>query len=241
VNIERADKLKSILMKFRKIVLPALILCLAMQVQAQVVKKTKGVKAVQPASKITTPDESLAELKNGNKRFLNGRMINTNYKKDIEETKNGQHPHAIILSCIDSRVPPEILFDQGIGHIFVARVAGEVDDEDITGSIEYATLAKGAKLIVVMAHRSCGAIDGAIHKEKLGHLTQLEKKIETSITGDSTNVNAMMEATAKKNAKATATEILKESDEIRKAVKEGKVKIVTAYYDITNGKVEFFD
>lgn len=188
---------------------------------------------------INTPDEALAELKAGNQRFFEGKLVNTNYKAEIEETKDGQHPHSIILSCIDSRVPPEIIFDQGIGHIFVARVAGNIIDPNELGSLEFATAAKHSKLIVVLGHSKCGAIEGAVNNVKLGNLTQLLTQIKPAIVGDSTNKPMMMEQTTKKNIALTIAKILKESPTINALVKEGKVKIVGAYDDITTGKVAF--
>lgn len=116
---------------------------------------------------ITNSDEALAELKAGNQRFIDGKLINTNYKEQIEHTKSDQHPHSLILSCLDSRIPPEILFDQGIGNIFVARNAGNIEDLNVLGSMEFATKVKGTKLIVVMGHNHCGAVKGAIDDAEL--------------------------------------------------------------------------
>ena len=190
---------------------------------------------------INTPDDALAELKNGNLRFLQEKQININYKEEIEATKVDQHPHSLILSCLDSRIPPEIIFDQGIGNIFVARVAGNIEDPNILGSMEFATKVKGTKLIVVMGHNKCGAVKGAIDNAKLGNLTQLVQQIEPAITGDKLNMDSMMNETAKKNVALTIEDILKESPVIEQLVKEGSVKIVGAYYDITTGKVSFID
>jgi carbonic anhydrase len=190
---------------------------------------------------INTPDDALAELKNGNLRFLQGKLINTNYKQEIEATKDDQHPHSIILSCLDSRIPPEIIFDQGIGNIFVARVAGNIEDANILGSMEFATKIKGTKLIVVMGHNKCGAVKGAIDNADLGNLTQLVAQISPAITGDKSNMDLMMTETAKKNVELTIADILKQSSVIRELVKDGKVKIVGAFYDLTTGKVNFID
>lgn len=188
---------------------------------------------------INTPDDALRELKNGNMRFLEGKMINTNYKEEIEETKSDQHPHSVILTCEDSRVPPEIIFDQGIGHIFVNRVAGNIEDTDLLGSMEYAVKLKGSKLIVVMGHKGCGAIHGAVDHVKLGNLTTLLNDIRPAITGDTLHMEEMLDETAKNNVKMTIADILKESTVINDLVQEGKIKIVGAYYDITSGQVIF--
>lgn len=190
---------------------------------------------------IRTPDEALAELKNGNQRFLDNRMINTRYAAQIESTKADQHPHSLILSCLDSRIPPEIIFDQGIGNVFVARVAGNVEDPNILGSMEFATRVKGTKLIVVMGHNHCGAVKGAIDHAKLGHLTQLVSQIQPAITGDPGHQASMVEETARKNVQLTIRDILEQSDIIRTLVDQGQVKITGAFYDITTGQVTFMD
>jgi carbonic anhydrase len=190
-------------------------------------------------TEINSSDEALAELKNGNLRFMVGKMINTNYKEEIEQTKVDQHPHSLILSCIDSRIPPEIIFDQGIGNIFVARVAGNIEDLNVLGSMEFATKIKGTKLIVVMGHSKCGAVKGAIDNVELENLTQLVNQIKPAITGDKSNMDLMMTETAKKNVQLTIADILKNSSVINELVKEGKLKIVGAYYDVTTGKVIF--
>ncbi len=223
-----------------------LVLCAGMMLASCAGKKIEAEKTVATKTEakpthvtINTPDEALAELKAGNQRFYDGKLINTNYKEEIEETKNAQHPHSIILSCIDSRVPPEIIFDQGIGHIFVARVAGNIIDPNELGSLEFATAAKNSKLIVVLGHSKCGAIEGAVNNVKLGNLTQLLAQIKPAIVGDSTNKPMMMEQTTKKNIELTIAKILKQSPTINSLVKEGKVKIVGAYDDISTGKVAF--
>ncbi|MCX6276401.1 MAG: carbonic anhydrase family protein [Bacteroidetes bacterium] len=190
---------------------------------------------------INTADEALAELKNGNQRFMEGKLHNTNYKEDIEQTKSDQHPHSLILSCLDSRIPPEIIFDQGIGNIFVARVAGNIEDPNILGSMEFATKVKGTKLIVVMGHNKCGAVKGAIDNAELGNLTQLVDQIKPAITGDKSNMDKMLNETAEKNVQLTISDILKQSPVIAEQVKQGTVKIVGAFYDLTSGKVNFMN
>jgi carbonic anhydrase len=189
---------------------------------------------------INSSDEALNELKNGNNRFVEGKLENTDYKEQVQSTKDDQHPHSVILSCLDSRVPPEIIFDQGFGNIFVARVAGNIEDANILGSLEFATKIKGSKLIVVMGHNKCGAIKGAVDNAELGNLTQLVEQIKPSITGDKSNPDKMLDETSRNNVKLTIENILKHSDVISALVKEGKVKIVGAYYDLNTGKVEFF-
>ena len=190
---------------------------------------------------INSPDDALAEMKAGNQRFLDGKPVNTDYKSQIEHTKNDQHPHTLVLSCLDSRIPPEIIFDQGIGNIFVARVAGNVEDLNILGSMEFATKVKGTKLIVVMGHNKCGAVKGAIDNAQLGNLTQLVAQIKPAIVGDTTNMENMLNETSKNNVKMTIEHILKSSPVISEMIKENKVKIVGAYYDIATGRVTFLE
>lgn len=191
--------------------------------------------------KINTSDDALNELKNGNKRFTDGKLENTDYKEQVESTKDDQHPHSVILSCLDSRIPPEVIFDQGIGNIFVARVAGNIEDPNILGSLEFATKLKGSKLIVVLGHNKCGAVSGAVDNAELGNLTQLVNQIKPSISGDKSNRDKLIDETSRNNVKHTIENILKDSDVISGLVKEGKVKIVGAYYDLSTGKVEFFN
>lgn len=190
---------------------------------------------------INSPDDALAELKQGNERFVKGKMTHTDYLNQIEHTKSDQHPHSLILSCLDSRIPPEIIFDQGIGNLFVARVAGNVEDPNILGSMEFATKVKGTKLIVVMGHNKCGAVKGAVDNAELGNLTQLVNQIKPAITGDNSNSELMLDETAKNNVKMTISDILNESSVISELVKSGNVKIVGSYYDLTNGQVSFID
>ncbi len=189
---------------------------------------------------IQTSDDAIKELKNGNKRFVESKLINTNYKEQIEQTKTGQKPHTVILSCMDSRVPPEIIFDQGIGNIFVIRIAGNIEDENVLGSMEYAVEHSGSKLIVVMGHSHCGAVTGAVKDIKLGNLTQLVDQIKPAIKSDPNNPNTIDE-TAKNNVKITINDILNKSDIIRQLVNDKKVAIVAMFYDIETGVATFLE
>jgi len=189
-----------------------------------------------------TPGDALTLLKDGNKRFLGDSMINTDYHEHIENTKDDQHPHSAILSCMDSRVPPEIVFDQGIGNVFVIRVAGNVEDADVLGSLEFAAKVKKVELILVMGHQNCGAVKGSIDNVKLGNLTQLLDHIKPAIVySDSSDKARMLEATAKNNVKLTIDLILKNSAVLSDLVKAGSLKIVGAYYHLGTGEVEFLD
>jgi carbonic anhydrase len=197
------------------------------------------IKELNP--EIKTSDEAILELKNGNLRFLTNTLIHTDYAQQIEHTKEEQHPHTLILSCIDSRVPPEIIFDQGIGNLFVARVAGNIEDDDVLGSIEFATKIKHAKLVVVLGHNHCGAVKGAIENAHLEHLTQLVNQIKPAIIPCKTNPlsDERMDVTSKQNIKMTIADILRKSATLRLEVQNKELKIVGAYYDISTGKVAF--
>lgn len=197
------------------------------------------IKELNP--EIKTSDEAILELKKGNQRFLTNTLIHTDYAQQIEHTKEEQHPHTLILSCIDSRVPPEIIFDQGIGNLFVARVAGNIEDDDVLGSIEFATKIKHAKLVVVLGHNHCGAVKGAIENAHLEHLTQLVNQIKPAIIPCKTNPlsDERMDVTSKQNIKMTIADILRKSATLRLEVQNKELKIVGAYYDISTGKVAF--
>jgi carbonic anhydrase len=199
-------------------------------------------------SNIQTPDRALAELIKGNKRFLEKKTLKQDFLSQIKATSGGQHPYAVILSCLDSRVPPEIVFDQGIGDLFVARVAGNIENQDILGSFEFATQVKGSKLIVVLGHTSCGAVEGACQEVKLGNLTGLLSEIEPAVKKTAKNHPGMdkkskqfVEHVSDENVKQTVKDLIKRSDIIQALVKEGKLKVVGAKYDVSNGKVTFFE
>jgi len=189
---------------------------------------------------IQTSEDAVKELKDGNKRFVGSKLVNTNYKKQIEQTKAGQKPHSVILSCMDSRVPPEILFDQGIGNIFVIRIAGNIEDENVLGSLEYAVEHSVSKLIVVMGHSHCGAVTGAVENIKLGNLTQLVDQIKPAVKSNPNNPN-IIEESAKNSVKITIDDILNKSEIIHELVLKKKVAIVGAYYDIETGVVTFME
>lgn len=208
----------------------------------EILKDSGGAKAIYTPRQISTPDEAIAEIKAGNERYVNHQLINTNVKEMIEHTSEDQHPFVAVLGCIDSRVPAEMVFDQGIGNMFVARVAGNVEDPFILGSLEYATKVKGAQLIVVLGHNNCGAINGAIDGVELGNLTQLLKQIKPAITPDS-NGNKIRTSnnTGRRNVQLTMQRIHKKSPELNDLIKAGKLKMIGAYYDVTSGKIYYED
>ncbi len=187
-----------------------------------------------------TASFALHELKTGNLRFLGDSLKNTDYRNQIEKTKDSQKPHTLVMTCMDSRVPPEIIFDQGIGNIFVLRVAGNVEDENMLGSMEYAVEHTGSKLLVVMGHSHCGAVKGAVQNAGSGMLTQLLDQIKPAIPADHKDPD-LIEKTVKNNVKLTIADILAKSHSIREMVDDHKIVILGAFYDIETGVVTFME
>ena len=192
-----------------------------------------------------TPDQIIEGLKKGNARFRSGKMQKHNYLAQKKASVNGQYPSTVILSCMDSRAPAEIILDVGIGETFNARVAGNVANPDLIGSLEYACVAAGTKVIVVMGHSGCGAIKGAIDNVEMGNLTGLLGKIKPAITatnfsGERSSKNDdFVNAVSKTNIQQTISEIRKGSDLLTAMEKDGKIKIVSAMYHLNGGKVAF--
>lgn len=194
------------------------------------------------------PGNVLQSLKDGNKRFASGSLTLRDHSKQIRDAVNGQFPKAIILSCIDSRVPVEDVFDKGIGDLFVARVAGNVVNEDILGSMEFSCKVSGAKLVLVIGHEYCGAIKGAIDNVQLGNLTGLLNKIKPAVNacahfpGDKTAKNPdFVDLVIRENVKITVENIRKQSPILKEMEAKGEIMIVGSYYDMDNGEVTFFD
>lgn len=213
--------------------------CKQQQVKEPVSTVNADTIKIREQSVINSPEDALAELKAGNLRFVNGQHKNYDYRKQMELTKEKQTPHTLVLSCMDSRVPPEILFDQGIGSIFVCRVAGNIEDKNVIGSIEYGVEHAGAKLILVLGHSHCGAVTGAVKDLKLGNLTQLLDQIKPAI-GDKNSPNVVDE-TAKNNIKQTIKDIISGSEIVREMIEEKKVALQGAFYDIETGVVTFVE
>lgn len=198
--------------------------------------------------KTLTPDMALKDLMDGNKRFVAGAPTAPNIKARVEASSKGQFPKAVILSCLDSRVPVELVFDQGIGDIFVGRVAGNVENVDQLGSMEFATAAAGVKLVMVLGHEACGAVKGACDHVELGNLTALLEKIKPAVDAveghegkrNSKNPEFVAEV-VKKNVEITVADVRKRSEVLAKLEKEGKIKIVGALYSLHTGKVTLLD
>jgi len=193
-----------------------------------------------------TPDQIIQSLKKGNERFHQNKLLRHDYLAQKKASVSGQFPAAIILSCIDSRAPAEILFDTGIGETYVTRVAGNICNTDILGGMEYACAVTGAKVVVVMGHTSCGAVKGAIDNVKLGNLTGLLAKIKpaidaTAYPGDRLASDyAFVDAVARTNVDLAVAQIRQDSPILSGLEKEGKLKIVGAMYNLNGGEVEFY-
>jgi len=193
-----------------------------------------------------TPQSALAELRGGNARFIAGHPLKRNLLAEVKATAAGQYPFAALLSCIDSRVPIEIVLDQGIGDVFSARVAGNVLDEDILGSLEYACKVAGAKLIAVVGHSGCGAIKGAADEVKLGNLTGLLGKIYPAINQVPANIqprtsknHEFVDQVAEANVRLVIQQIRERSPVLRQMLDAGQIGVVGGMYDISSGKVHF--
>ncbi|KTD22131.1 carbonic anhydrase [Legionella lansingensis] len=195
-----------------------------------------------------TPSQALLRLKEGNQRFQGNRMKQRNYLAQAKQSSYGQFPWVVILNCMDSRSVPEFIFDQGIADLFTLRVAGNILNEDILGSMEYATKVVGARLIVVLGHTSCGAVAGACEDVELGHLDHVLDKIKPAVdptkqaTGlkDCSN-SKLVDTIAKNNALNVVRQIQQQSSIISNLLAQGKVGIVAGIHDIRTGKVTFFE
>lgn len=195
-----------------------------------------------------TPEKALELLKEGNKRFVNNLKFNRNLLQQVNETAEGQYPFAFILSCIDSRTSAELIFDQGLGDIFSCRIAGNILNTDILGSMEFACEIAGSKIIVVLGHTKCGAIKGACDDVTLGNLSTLLNKVRPAIkTEVSTKENrnasnpVFVENVARLNVLLTLQQIPEQSPVLAKLVQTGKVALVGGMYNVETGRVEFYE
>ena len=192
-----------------------------------------------------TPKDAHEILAEGNNRFVQNLKVQRDLKTQVFETSNGQYPFAVVLSCIDSRVPTELVFDQGIGDIFCIRVAGNIVNEDVLGSMEYSCKVAGAKIIVVLGHTKCGAVTAACNNVELGNITALLKKIKPAVDKVRTNEEQMDDPTIEKvsvqNVHGSIERIRKEIPILAEMEMESEIKIVGAVYDVKTGEVEFFD
>ena len=198
------------------------------------------------AQQALTPDDVLSDLKEGNRRFMEGRLTPRDYLAQAAASASGQYPKAVILGCVDSRVPPEIVFDQGIGDLFVGRIAGNFENVDMLGSLEFATKVAGSKLIVVLGHTSCGAIKGAVAGVDLGNLTAMlhnfDEALEQASSGNSdVSDSELIRAATEENVRQTVNDILSDSTVIAELVESGDVAVVGGIYDLASGRVTWLD
>lgn len=195
-----------------------------------------------------TPKTALQILKEGNNRFVNNLKANRNLLEQVGYTAEGQFPFAVILSCIDSRTSAELIFDQGLGDIFSIRIAGNIINEDILGSMEFACKVAGSKIIVVLGHTKCGAVKGACDHIEMGNLTALLSKIQPAVFDEKTeteNRNSsnenFVEKVANINVKRTVQGIMERSPILKEMIEKGEIGIVGGSHNITNGEVTFFE
>lgn len=233
----------------------AIVTVMAFSVLTGCVSVTEAVSATEVVSvtevdesTIATPADALQALQAGNARFLAGTPLRQDFQQQISKTAGGQAPYAAVLSCLDSRVPPEIVFDQGIGDLFVGRVAGNVEDTHILGSFEFAKVVKGTKLLVVLGHTSCGAVAGACENVKLGNLTYLLAEIRPAVDAiqsrhPGANVCAAphLDAVAEENVRQTMRDIREKSTNIAELETAGQLQLVGAMYDVATGAVTFLE
>ena len=195
-----------------------------------------------------TPAEALELLKQGNERFVSAKTEKQDFLAQVKQTSRGQFPFAAVVSCLDSRIPPAIVFDQGIGDLFVARIAGNFVNDDILGSLEFSTKLAGAKLIVVMGHTECGAIKGACDGAKLGLLTSTLANINPAVeavqgnfTPRSSKNAEFVQAVSEINVQLTMKKLRGRSLVLRDMIDKGEIELVGAMYDVSSGKVTFYE
>ena len=194
-----------------------------------------------------TPDEVIRIFKEGNNRFINNDLTARNHSEQVRKSTYGQFPKAIVLSCVDSRVPVEDVFDRGIGDIFVARVAGNFVNEDILGSMEFACKVSGSKVVLVLGHEHCGAVKAAVDDVKLGNITGMLENIkpaveQVSYEGDrNSKNNEFVSKVCIRNIKNTIEEIRRQSGILKQMEESGEIKIVGAKYDMDSGEVAFLE
>ena len=206
-----------------------------------------GITTTRSVQAGITPERALSILKAGNQRFAAGHPVSHDYRRQVSQTALGQYPFASVVGCIDSRASPELVFDQGIGDIFVARVAGNTVNEDILGSLEYAAKVAGSRAIVVLGHTSCGAIKGACDGVKMGNLTTLLEKFTPAVdavqtSGERNSKNReFVDGVTEMNVQLVVKAIRERSPILAELESAGKLKIVGALYNTSNGKVKWYN
>ena len=203
---------------------------------------TKEMQAAIP------PGLAIELLKEGNKRFVNNLKVNRNLLQQANETSDGQHPFAVILSCIDSRTSAELIFDQGLGDVFSVRIAGNIINEDILGSMEFGCKVAGSKIIVVLGHTKCGAVKGACDHVEMGNLTALLSKIRPALDDENSvfqkrnsSNDEFVEKVSTINVKRSVKAIMQRSSILKEMIEAGQIGIVGGTHDIATGAVTFYD
>lgn len=195
-----------------------------------------------------TPSMALELLKEGNKRFVDNLKANRNLLQQANETSDGQHPFAVILSCIDSRTSAELIFDQGLGDVFSVRIAGNIINEDILGSMEFACKLAGSKIIVVLGHSSCGAVKGACDHAEMGNLTALLSKIQPAVHNETetkenrTSKNtSFVENVASINVQRSVKAIMERSPILKEMIEKGEIGLIGGMHELSTGQVSFYE
>ncbi|MGB3071911.1 MAG: carbonic anhydrase family protein [Ottowia sp.] len=207
-------------------------------------QQTCAVQTVQGQGQLK-PEEALALLREGNKRFLSGQTMHCDLLRQVRDTSSGQAPFAAVVGCIDSRVPPELVFDQRIGDIFAARIAGNYVNDDIIGSLEFATQITGAKAIVILGHSECGAIKGAVDDAKLGLLTGVLAQIRPSLAKlnyqgvPSSKDKELVQRVAEQNVRDAMARLTARSEILARRVQDGQLKIAGAMHDVQTGRISW--
>jgi len=198
--------------------------------------------------KSLTPELALEILKKGNERFVNNIKAHRNLLEQVNETSSGQFPFAAILSCIDSRTSAELIFDQGLGDVFSIRIAGNILNDDILGSMEFACKLAGSKLILVLGHTKCGAIEGACNNIELGHVTTLLNKVKPAIKVETKTLSerngknkTFVDNVTINNITITVQQVKEQSPLLSEMEKSGEIKIIGGLYDLDTGIVEFYE
>ena len=209
--------------------------------------RVKTVLSAEERAKLT-PDQILQDFLDGNERFRNNNLTHRDHSEQIRKSAFGQYPKAVVVSCLDSRVPVEDVFDQGIGDIFVGRIAGNFVNDDLLGSLEFACKVAGAKLIIIMGHQHCGAVIGAIDDVKLGNLTTTLSKIKPAIrmsqnyNGNMTSKNEeFVKLVSENNVRHAISTIRSKSPILKEMEENGEIKIVGLFYTLTKGELIFVD
>ena len=193
---------------------------------------------------LMTPSAALERLKQGNERFAKGKHQSRNLRAQLKQTKDGQYPFATVLSCIDSRSSPELLFDQGIGDIFGVRIAGNIATDEILGSLEFASKVAGSKLILVLGHTKCGAVKGAVDDVKLGYIESLVRQIKPAVDtarAKSPAAQDLVDQVAEANVNNVVELIHTRSAILSEMLSKGEISVVGAMFDLGTGKVTFYD